>query len=291
MTTPKPKQTQCYQITLNTTNYLAGTNKYRLNFPSPIDFSNNNARLSMYQYSVYNSTYNISSSLGNNTYSIVWVNGTTYNFTIPNGYYDFNGLNQIFQYNMAQNYLYLQSTSNSSQVMYFIDCLPNITAYAAEIDILYVPTTLPSGYQIPSGASWSLPATATYPQLVLSPNLQTIFGFPNQNTFPVSTTASPAINLSFLSTTYPVLSPVFCYCVATNLINSPFNVVPGMFFQIPLTAGFGELIEATLPNSIAMTIAPGRYQYIEFQLYDQNMNPLILIDPEITISVLIMFDA
>jgi hypothetical protein len=192
---------------------------------------------------------------------------------------------------MALNNLYLVNTSSSTQVLYFIDCLANAVQYAAELDILYVPSTMPAGYALPSGATWSLPATATYPQITLCDGLMKIFGFTSQSTCPLSQTVTSQVNLSFLSDTYPVLSPIFCYMLACNWINSPFNLIPGLFFQIPLTSPFGNLITQTLPNSAMTSCSPGKYAYFELQLYDQNLNPLILIDPEITITVLVQFSS
>lgn len=280
-----------YQITLNTTNYIAGTNRYRLNFPSPLDFSTNHAKLGVYQYSVYNSTYNIASKYNNNTYSIKWVNGTVYNFTIPDGYYDFSTLNQNLQFNMAKNKLYLQNTTTTNQILYFISCYANSVQYASQIDILYVPSTLISGYSIPSGASWSLPTIATYPQLILSDGLRKLFGFTTQTSFPLSQTV-PTVseNVSFVSNTYPVLSPIFCYMLGCNLIHSPINPVPNVFYQIPLSASFGGLVKESTAGSAMLTVHPSKYQYIEITTYDQFLTPLVLLDPEITITLIIEFD-
>ncbi len=285
------KNRATYQITINTTNYISGTNRYRLNFPSPIDFTSNNAKLGVYQYSVYNSTYNISSKYNNNTYSIKWIDGTVYSYTIPDGYYDFTALNQTLQYDMAKDKLYLQNTTTSNQVLYFISCYSNSVQYASQIDILYVPSTGITGYTIPSGATWTYPAQATYPQLILSDGLRKLFGFETQTQFPTSQTVpTPNQNVSFVSDTYPVLSPIFCYMLGCNFIQSPINTVPNVFYQIPLSNSFGGLVKESTAGSAMLTVHPSKYQYIEITTYDQFLNPLVLLDPEITITLILEFD-
>ena len=173
------------KIQISTIHWIPGTNRYRYNFTSPLDLRGKNATLAMSQYSVYNCTYNISSSLGNNTYSVKWSNGTTYKFTIPDEYCSFSQLHLVFQDNFAKNKLYLQNTTNTSQVYYFIAISPNNTAYGSQIDISYIPNTLPTGYSLPASAGWTLPTNNTYPQLILSDGLKTLFGFNTQKTFPL----------------------------------------------------------------------------------------------------------
>lgn len=286
-----PPNRATYQVTLNTTNYIPGTNRYRLNFPAPIDFTSNNARLGVYQYSVYNSTYNISSKYNNNTYSIKWIDGTIYNYVMPDGYYDFSQLNLNIQFNMAKDKLYLQDTTTSNKILYFISCYANPIQYASQIDILYVPTVMVDGYKLPIGATWTLPDDPTYPQLILSDGLRKLFGFKSQVEFPLSQTVSlPAVNKSFVSDTYPVLSPIFCYMLGCNLIHSPFNPVPNVFYQIPLSNGFGGLIKESSAGSAMLNIHPSKYNAIEITIYDQFLNPLVLLDPEITVTLIIEFD-
>lgn len=280
-----------YQVNINTTHYVAGTNAYKVTFPSTVDVSKNNAKLGVFQYSMYNSTFNISDKLGNNTYKIIWVDGVTYDIKIEDGYYSFSDLNQNLQYNMAKHKLYLQNSTNSSQVMYFIGCLANSIQYTAQIDVLYVPSTLPNGYVIPNGANWSLPSTAKYPQLVLSSGLMKMFGFKQQSVFPSSSsTANGLTNLSFLSETYPILSPVFTYIIGCNLMNSPYSNLSTQFFAIPLTAGFGSLIHETMGSYALLDVSPGIYSNIVITLHDQEFNPIIPEDPELSLSLIFQHD-
>lgn len=276
------------KITLNTTNWIPGTNKYRLNFASPFDLRGKRASLCMDQYSIYNSTYNISSAFGNNTYQIKWTNGTTYNITMPDGYYSFADINSNIQYNLIKNKLYLENINNPSQVLYYINVNANSIQYASEINISYVPSVMPTGFQLPTGATWTLPTSNKYPQLILSAGLRKLFGFTTQLSFPASQTvpATP-VNAGFISNGYPVITPIFNYILTCNMINSNVNTIPNLFYQISLNKPFGGLIEATPSQSNGVTINPTIYNFIEITLLDQDYNTLKLIDPEITVSLVI----
>jgi hypothetical protein len=281
-------ETERLMVNINTTNWVTGTNRYRLNFSSPVDLRGKKASLSMYQYGIYNSTYNISSKLGNNTYQIRWINGTTYNITMPDGYYDFNALNLNIQFNLIRNKLYFENINNPSQVLYYISVSANSIQYASEINISFVPSVIPTGFQLPSGATWTVQATNRYPQLILSPGLRKLFGFTSQTSFPTSQTVpTPAVNVAFTSNTYPVLSPVFTYLLTCNMVSSNVSPVPTLFYQVPLTKSFGSLISETVAQTNGITINPSIYNFIEITLLDQEYNSLRLIDPELTISLVI----
>jgi hypothetical protein len=58
-------------INFSTANLIGNTNRYRFIFTSPIDLRNKDPTISMSQYAIYNSTYNISASLLNNKFSIL----------------------------------------------------------------------------------------------------------------------------------------------------------------------------------------------------------------------------
>jgi len=283
----KPKTVKRQLININTSNYVSG-NKYSYKFPTPVKFQN--CSVSLYQFNMYNSTYNISAALGNNTYSINWL-GTTYSFTISDGYYDISQLNSAFQYNMLSNNLYVTNSTTSTYV-YFFDVQTNSIQYKTQLDIYYIPTSSEAttlGYTLPSGATWAFPTTATYPQITLCSGLCTLLGITNQsnNQFPTSTNASSLTNLSFLSNTYPVLSPVFAYVITCNLINSDFCVVPTILHQVPLNVSYGNLITLTNIPAGNLTVRDSVYTSIDITILDQNYNTLYFQDPELILSLLI----
>ncbi len=278
-------------LNINTSHYVGG-NKYSYKFPTPVKFSN--CSLSLYQFSIYNSTYNISTALGNNTWSINWL-GTNYNFTIADGYYDISQLNTAFQFDMVANKLYVESSSNS-QYTYFFDVQVNSIQYKSQLDIFYIPTAAQAstlGYSLPSGASWSFPSTDTYPQITLCSGLCSILGITNQsnNQFPTSTNASSQSNLAFLSNTYPVLSPTFAYVITCNLLDSNFSVVPNILHQVPLNVSYGNLITLTNIPQGDLTVRDSVYNSVEISLLNQNYIPLQFSDPELVLSLILTMNS
>jgi hypothetical protein len=172
---------------------------------------------------------------------------------------------------------YLVNATNSSQATYYLDITTNAIQYKAQLDVYSLPTTMmPTGLSYPPNANWTLPVSRAYPQLILSPGLQRLFGMPNQSVFPL-TQVPPVVNgetvisQSFLSTSYPILSPVFCYVLGLNLVNSGLSANPTIIAQIPLTAAFGSLITNTLPISTMFDVCPGKYAHAELQIFDQNL--------------------
>ena len=269
------------QILINSTHYITGTNKYVYKFPRPVQFQKG-CKVSLFSFSMYNSTFNISSSFGNNTFSIIWL-GTTYNFIIPDGYYSYTDLNNFIAYCLLSNNLYFKTTSNP---VYPISLTQNNPQYSAQLNILYIPTSAQAttlGYSLPTGATWTFPSTAQTPQLKISKALGTILGF-TQLIFPstVQTTTQ-----SFLSTTLPIISPVYCYLLTCNLIESHYNNVPTLLQQIPINVSFGSLIKFYSPQLNQIDIREGIYSEIQIQLFDQYYNNLQYKDYEITLTLLI----
>ena len=100
-------------IILNSNNVVSGKNNSTLtyNFPSSVLFDNH--KIAVHSISIYYSWCNISSALGNNTFSYKWVNGgteTIKTIIIPNGLYEITDINNFLQFNFIQNGHYLINT-------------------------------------------------------------------------------------------------------------------------------------------------------------------------------------
>ncbi len=91
-------------ILINTSHYDANTNSYKYKFPFAIQFTN--AKVSVQNIAVYNSTYNISAGYQNNTLVLKWL-GTDYNITIPDGFYSFDDLNNFIKQQCLTIFLYM----------------------------------------------------------------------------------------------------------------------------------------------------------------------------------------
>ncbi|MBX9820463.1 MAG: hypothetical protein K2Y19_07335 [Afipia birgiae] len=242
--------------------------------------------MSLYSFSMYNSTFNISSINNNNKFSIVWV-GTTFRFTIPDGYYSYGDLSNYIAFCMLSNGLYFKQTSSTP--VYPITINENAVKYASQINILFIPTQSQAaslGYQIPENANWTWPSQATTPQLILeTPQLQTLLGFQGgQSIFPE---VLQPTNQSFTSTSLPIVSPTYMILVSCNLVESKYNQVPTIIQQIPFSAKYGDLINFQSPQMQSIPIRDGYYNNITIQLFDQYYSNLQFKDYEMTMTLLI----
>ena len=96
-------------IIINTSNDVANTgNQYIYNFSSTVKFNDGDA-IGVSSIALYNSTFNITSSRANNTFTISWNANTTttFNITIPDGYYSVENLNFFLQQQCILNNLYV----------------------------------------------------------------------------------------------------------------------------------------------------------------------------------------
>ena len=103
-------------IIINSSDYVVGSgNQYTYNFPSTVKLDATNS-IGVASCSIYNSTFNITSTLGNNTFTFVWnaAATTSFTFTIPNSYMSITDLNFFLQQQMITNNLYVTNYSISN---------------------------------------------------------------------------------------------------------------------------------------------------------------------------------
>jgi hypothetical protein len=238
---------------------------------------------------MYNSTFNISASQYQNaTITFTWFDGTVYNFTIPDGYYAVSDLNTWLQSQFILNNLYCTNSSGSSFI-YFAQFQSNSIRYKNEIDIYFVPSVTnvaTYGYTKPSSASWNWPLQNKMVQLTINSNLKQYFGMSSRTIFGNETVVK---NYQYLSDTTPIISPVFSYIITANIICSNFNQVPTVLSQFPVTASFGNLINVQSVMDSRIDIKEGLYHELIIQLWDQNFNPLVFQDPELTLFIIVEY--
>lgn len=163
-------------IILNSSNYVPGTNnKFSYRFPTSGGVTFNNAKIGLQSLSIFNSTFNITSTIGNNKFSIGWTANWTgwisnsqtnitpttrwFNCLIPDGYYTVASLNYFIQSQFIKNNLYMipTATTNSSTInLYFLEAIQNPTAYALQLNTFALPTY----------ANYSSTVSKSKPQLI-----------------------------------------------------------------------------------------------------------------------------
>jgi len=227
------------------------------------------------------SWYNISSTYGNNTLSLIFPTDNTtdtINITIPNGFYTIAQLNSYLQSVMIDNNYYLVNGSTNE---YYLEIVANSNTGLAQLNCYQVPTT--TSYTNPG---WVLPTTADQvPQLVVSNSaFGDLIGFTNA-TYPA--TPTQATTYSVQSSYTPQISPVnsiyVCLSCVDNILSSPNNIVG----VIPINNTYGAQITFSPPEFIWLKALDGTVSSITLSLFDQNMRPIPLTDLSLSANILI----
>ena len=278
-------------IILNATNIVNSTNNklvYRFQ-GGGVTFKENDIALA--QLSMYYSWYNINSALyKNQTFQYTWVDGTTNSVVIPDGYYDVISLNAYLQSVLVANKHYLVNIT-TGDFLYLMQFETNATYYAIQFNAYLspLPATIGVTYSYPSGATWTLPATATTPQLIILPYTTSTFGavigFSAGNypaTFPYTQTYSAVSNIT------PQIQPISSVIITCSLITNPYSSQSKALysFGIPSTS-FGQQILVTPPEFTFNRITDGTYNEFSIEILDQNGTPIELKDPQMTILLTI----
>jgi len=272
-------------IILTTANIEENSNNTKLvyNFPSGgYTFKNDMIALqSVYQYF---SIFNITSDYGNNTFSYTWFDGIEYSITIPDGYYEISDLNSYFQSIMIANTHYM--TNSAGQFIYFLEFVVNTSRYAVQINSYVLDTTIQSsnGYILPSGATWSVPATSTLAQFnVNTSGFGEVLGY-EIGSYPDTQVGSSTA--SFLSSKAPQITPYSSILVSCNLVNNR-AVIPSNILSsyTPLGTSIGSLFKFE-PNYLQFAdIEYGQYTQLVLELRDQLSRSIIIRDPNMLITL------
>lgn len=281
-------------IVLNSSNILAGSNNSTLvyNFPNSVTFDSH--QIAVQSVSMYYSWTNINNiTLQNNVFTYTWVvagTTTTYTVTIPTVLYEISDINSYLQFVFIQNGHYLINATG--KYIYYAELLVNPSQYSINIITYPVPTSLPSGWSVPvanpqTGAlAWpGFPTTFFNPRITIPANFNLIVGYAAGFT----TSQNTGVNtvLTFNSSVSPQVAPnPNCLITVSNISNiyaSPSSVI----FNINANVGFGELI-ISQPSEYAFNdLIKGTVNSLFIRLIGANGNSLNILDPNITILLLI----
>ena len=267
-------------ITINSSHWNSVRNAFVHNLrgqmvcPSDID------SIAISTCSFYNSTFNISAEIRNNTITLGWL-GTNYKITIPDGFYSATDIDSYFQRFCYSNNLYAINTSGSP--IYFIQCQTNSQRYKISLNFYYIPNNCNATalrYSQPTTPGWTYPTTNTCPTLTISAEFGALIGLA------AGIYGAGSVNNRNLSTITPNISPINSYVFCCNLLNNPYSVpLPNIFYTVPLSAPFGSIVEDKQPALVWNDISASTYQTIELQLFDQSFNNLIINDYDFTITL------
>ena len=318
-----------YNITLNSTNVIAGTNNsaYQFTFANGSFDIPEGSEMCIGQITVPYSWVNVSSALGNNVLGYAIPTGANvlqyYSTILPDGYYDITGLNTALQTLFKTNGHYWVNTSSGTynNVYYYpITLSYNYTLYTTTITSLAIPlsgsivTTFGTGV---SAGSW----TGTYPSSVSSYNYASLFipqtvtspsslgymlGFTGGSsvispassngtfypTLGVTTAPSISSNGNSLSTppfNAPLATNVNGVVVRCNLIENKISNNTDILDTFPITSSYGYNINYIPICDNWLKVKKGRYNNVTIYFADQNLNPIKMLDNNVLISLLIRF--
>ena len=245
------------------------------------------AEVALYSVAMYNSVFNIdSSAYGNTSLSIEVPSGAstaTINVSLADGYYSYADINKTLQLAMKNAGAYL--IDNTGNEVYYLNLAENAVQYAAQVDCQPVPSSLGSGWSLPSSGYWAggLPTGGRVPRLIINnAEFGKVIGF-SPATYP---SATQTTTQSFVSNITASIHPVSSYMVRCSLLNNPFATPSDAIgtFNSQNTER-GQMIDVR-PNELLWSpIADGSYSSITVMIVDQLERLVRIRDTNIIITL------
>jgi hypothetical protein len=271
-------------IVLNENNIVgANNNSLVYQFPSSVDLTG--CEIAVSNITMYYSWDNINSTtLENNIFYYNWVSGTTntqYTITIPNGLYELSDINAYLQFCFIQNGHYL--VNSGGQNVYYAEMIINPTQYAVQVNTFAVPTSLPATWTNP--ASLVFPTTTFNPVLTFPARFNEIVGFAVN--FATAINTGGGNTLSYLSSVAPQLQPNSSLLIAMSGIDNKYANPNTIIYSVAPNVGLGELIVEKPAQFNFNRLLSGTYNRLLFQFLGNDLSPVIIRDPNMTIILVI----
>lgn len=242
-------------------------------------------KIALDSLSMYYSWPSITAANANNTFQYVWPfnSATTITVTIPDGFYTIADLNSYLQYVMISNKHYLKDSAGN--YVYYLNFSTNSVRYAVQLDVNPLPTSLGT-YTYPSGATWTLSGTATYPQIIIptTSSISKIIGF-TAGTYP--STTSGTTTYSEISSFTPQVTPVSSVVVTCSLLNNRYSIPNNLLYSFAPNTTYGSQINITPPSKTFVDMSGGKVSEFSITFLDQNFNKLKIIDNNVVILLTI----
>lgn len=277
-----------FSLVLNSKNVVPNTNnsQYRYDFIGG-NFKTNKARLCISQATVPYAWFNVSPQWTNQSLTFQWtVAGVlnSYVWTVPTGFYTTEDINSWLKQMMISIGAFLINASG--EYVYYAAIVTNVSAYANQIILTKVPTSLPVGYTAPTLAVNGVdflgyPTVSQTPALVFpaTNSIGSILGFP-------ATTYGPYLSsTSILSPNTPVATPVNSLIIHCSLAYNPVTMPSDILDSIPIEAvSFGSNINYSPSFQRWISINDGTYNSMIITLTDENNIPLVTQDNHLLLT-------
>jgi hypothetical protein len=295
-------------LILNSDNIVEGTNNSVLEY----EFSGGNInlkkgqKLALASLQMYYSTFNITALNQNNSFSYVWVDGTTNLVAIPDGFYDIPTLNNYLHFTMVQNGHYLITATGD--FVYLLTLTINPTLYATELNCFGISAAVAAtnAWVLPAIPTWILPTNFILPELVVGPigpnaalnsvNFGLVIGFetgiyPNAVIagVPPAQTQVPSYvsDQQFLSTFTPQVTPLSSFILTCSLINNNYAVPNNLIYSFAPQGTIGQQFTVAPNQLVFIDVLPAQYSRFQITFIDQALRPVAIQDPNMIIQLVI----
>lgn len=271
-----------FPLLLNLNNQTS-QNVFTYRLSRPIDF--NQFEIALGSISIYYSWQAISSRRNNSRFNIIWPIGastTTYNIALPNGTYSAADLDAYLKYWSIQNKLYLINDT-TGEYKYFISISENPAQYA--LQVVVEPWKAVTGWTAAAGApAFSTSGYAPQITILNDDGFTKIIGL-TPATYPAAPSTSTA---TVISNVTPQVDPVASVIVGCSALYNPLASNSQVLHTFT-SAGvpYGGLITSSIGNGISYCPMQGSNTELIISLYDQDMRPLEVLDPNVCIRLLV----
>ena len=270
----------------NALSNLSSTNKLSALLPTRLVSEDLEVALADLSFPVNYS--NVSAAYNNQTgLSYLWIDGSSWPVVLPESYYNSNTIGSYVQLTMLSNGHVLTPVNPSSglQTLYFINLQTDVAwGNRTIVTVQVVPSSMPSGYQLGTGAApaWTLPAQPTTPQLVLAAAAKDIYGNPVVNSLeallglPQASYPPTVLNTPYatLGTALPA-QPVSQVSVLLDQAMNEFQ--PGdnrLLYSFPVTQSY-EGVQREVPSVLRPTrLGQNNLYNLTLTFVDQNGLPV-----------------
>lgn len=286
-------------LILSSNNVVYGSNnsKFTYNFPQG-GYEFKNDLIAIQEIAQYFSCFNITVNYNNNSFSYIWVDGTSWTVNIPDSFLQVKDINEYLQSIMIANKHYLLTSTGS--YVFLLEMVINQPRYAVQLNEYLISTAIATAntWTLPAGATWVLPTNPIVPYFVIpsTNNFGALIGYtagqypsgviagvpPAQTQTPAFTSAQ-----SQLSSIAPQITPYSSFQVLCSIVNNR-AVIPSqlIFTYTPTNATFGAL-QTYQPNAELgwNKIENGTYTQLTIEFRDQLGMPVAFQDPNTTITL------
>jgi hypothetical protein len=236
-------------------------------------------------------------------------------------YADLRSKNYYFYNNAVSTITPSTGSTAYPNIIYPISFSSVYSLYTNSITFQYIPTSAPNVLtQYGTGWVWALgtfPNTATTPQVIITgvvSSTTTLFGnivgfisgtYPSSlitysgaptifNTQPYvilgNTLKASANNASVANPPFaPLATSVNSIVVHCDLVENNISIPSDVLDNFPINATYGSNISYLPIADNSMKLKSGTYQSLTISFTDQNFNPLLALDPNVSISLIIKF--